>query len=159
MPIIASSLPDPRMHEPPSSTCGWSLSIATRSKMTSRAEIPSRPLPVFFLLDSDLRVNDAINGGEWDEDIRRNIAPVIDRSCAALRQAPLALEEASAPGRDGSLALAVTPTPRHFRRRRGRHRTSCQAGFGQAVVRRSTKLSARGGGGGGGGGGGEGGGG
>jgi hypothetical protein len=54
-------------------------------------EIPSRPLPGFFLLDSDLRVTDAINGGEWDEDIAVNIAPVIGpfvRGTYAKRRSP-----------------------------------------------------------------------
>ena len=40
-------------------------------------EIPSRPNPGFFLLDSDLRVTDGIHGGEWDDDIAVNIAPVL----------------------------------------------------------------------------------
>src|SRR5205823_14047509 len=40
-------------------------------------EIPSKPLPGFFLLDSNLRVTDGINGGEWEDDIAANIAPVL----------------------------------------------------------------------------------
>ena len=40
-------------------------------------EIPSRPWPSFFLLDSDLRVRDAIDGDEWDDDIAANMAPVL----------------------------------------------------------------------------------
>lgn len=40
-------------------------------------KIPSDKVPSFFLLDSDLRVLDAIAGDEWDEDHASNIAPVL----------------------------------------------------------------------------------
>jgi hypothetical protein len=40
-------------------------------------QIPSKPFPGFFLLDSDLKVKDGINGGEWGDDIAGNIAPVL----------------------------------------------------------------------------------
>ena len=33
--------------------------------------------PGFFLLGPDMRPRDGIHGGEWDEDIARNIAPVL----------------------------------------------------------------------------------
>lgn len=40
-------------------------------------KIPSDKVPSFFLLDSDLRVLDAVAGDEWDEDRPANIAPVL----------------------------------------------------------------------------------
>jgi hypothetical protein len=40
-------------------------------------KIPYQAFPGFFLLSLDLTPQDGINGGEWDEDIPRNIAPVL----------------------------------------------------------------------------------
>jgi hypothetical protein len=40
-------------------------------------KIPYHAIPGFFLLSLDLTPRDGINGGEWDEDIPRNIAPVL----------------------------------------------------------------------------------
>lgn len=40
-------------------------------------KIPADKVPSFFLLDSDLRVLDAVAGDEWDEDLAANIAPVL----------------------------------------------------------------------------------
>lgn len=54
-------------------------------------EIPSTPYPGFFLLDTDLKVSDAINGGEWDDDVAVNIAPVLGpfvRGTYAKRRTP-----------------------------------------------------------------------
>jgi len=39
--------------------------------------IPHRRIPGFFLLAPDLSPRDGIDGGEWDEDIPPNIAPVL----------------------------------------------------------------------------------
>ncbi|WP_437283131.1 DUF4190 domain-containing protein [Sorangium sp. So ce375] len=40
-------------------------------------KVPRRLYPGFFLLSPDLSPQDGINGGEWDDDIARNIAPVL----------------------------------------------------------------------------------
>lgn len=40
-------------------------------------KMPRRLYPGFFLLSPDLTPQDGINGGEWDDDIARNIAPVL----------------------------------------------------------------------------------
>lgn len=40
-------------------------------------KIPSDKVPGFFLIDSDLRVKDAVFGDEWDDDQAGNIAPVL----------------------------------------------------------------------------------
>jgi Domain of unknown function (DUF4190) len=40
-------------------------------------KMPVKAIPGFFLLSPDLTPKDAINGGEWDEDIPPNIAPVL----------------------------------------------------------------------------------
>jgi len=40
-------------------------------------KIPHRRIPGFFLLAPDLTPRDGIDGGEWDDDIATNIAPVL----------------------------------------------------------------------------------
>jgi hypothetical protein len=40
-------------------------------------KMPIKAIPGFFLLAPDLTPKDAINGGEWDEDVPQNIAPVL----------------------------------------------------------------------------------
>ena len=40
-------------------------------------KMPRNLYPAFFLLGSDIRPIDAIHGGEWDEDVAENIAPVL----------------------------------------------------------------------------------
>jgi len=39
--------------------------------------IPHDRLPGFFLLSPDLTPRDGIDGGEWDDDIPANVAPVL----------------------------------------------------------------------------------
>lgn len=88
---IASSLPDPRMQNALDHVRLVRVDRDPFEEDLAELEIPSRPLPGFFLLDSDLRVTDAINGGEWDEDIAVNIAPVIGpfvRGTYAKRRSP-----------------------------------------------------------------------
>lgn len=40
-------------------------------------KIPDQAIPGFFLLSLDLTPRDGVNGGEWDDDIPPNIAPVL----------------------------------------------------------------------------------
>ncbi|MFT3773227.1 MAG: DUF4190 domain-containing protein [Minicystis sp.] len=40
-------------------------------------KIPDEAIPGFFLLSLDLTPRDGVNGGEWDDDIPVNIAPVL----------------------------------------------------------------------------------
>lgn len=40
-------------------------------------KVPTNRIPGFYLLALDLTPRDGIDGGEWDEDIARNIAPVL----------------------------------------------------------------------------------
>jgi hypothetical protein len=42
-----------------------------------RLHIPTDRFPGFFLLSPDLTPNDGVDGGEWDEDVAANIAPVL----------------------------------------------------------------------------------
>lgn len=43
----------------------------------SALKIPSERIPGFYLLALELTPRDGIDGGEWDDDIARNIAPVL----------------------------------------------------------------------------------
>ncbi len=42
-----------------------------------RMHLPTNLFPAFFVLGDDLRPLDAIHGGEWDDDVPENIAPII----------------------------------------------------------------------------------
>jgi hypothetical protein len=42
-----------------------------------RMRLPTNLYPAFFLLGDDLRPIDAIHGGEWDDDVAENMAPVL----------------------------------------------------------------------------------
>jgi hypothetical protein len=88
---IASALSDPRMQTALEHVRLVRVDRDPFEEDLAELEIPSRPLPGFFLLDSDLRVTDAINGGEWDDDIAVNIAPVLGpfvRGTYAKRRSP-----------------------------------------------------------------------
>jgi hypothetical protein len=41
-------------------------------------QIPRAHFPGFFVLGPDLRPRDGIDGGEWDDDVAENIAPVLE---------------------------------------------------------------------------------
>lgn len=41
-------------------------------------QIPREHFPGFFVLGPDLRPRDGIDGGEWDDDVAPNMAPVLD---------------------------------------------------------------------------------
>lgn len=54
-------------------------------------KIPDEAIPGFFLLAPDLTPRDGVDGGEWDEDIAENIAPVLGpflRGAYAQRRRP-----------------------------------------------------------------------
>ncbi len=74
---IASALSDPRMQTALDHVRLVRVDNEPFEEDLAELEIPSKPIPGFFLLDSDLRVTDGINGGEWDDDIATNIAPVL----------------------------------------------------------------------------------
>jgi hypothetical protein len=43
----------------------------------TQLKLPHDVYPAFYLLDARLRPLDSIHGGEWDDDIAENIAPVL----------------------------------------------------------------------------------
>jgi hypothetical protein len=74
---VATALSDPRMQTALDHVRLVRVDRDPFEEDLAELEIPSRPFPGFFLLDSDLRVTDGINGGEWDDDVAINIAPVL----------------------------------------------------------------------------------
>jgi hypothetical protein len=74
---VSKSLSDPRMQTALDHVRLVRVDREPFEEDLAELQIPSRPFPGFFLLDSDLRVSDGINGGEWDDDIAINIAPVL----------------------------------------------------------------------------------
>jgi hypothetical protein len=74
---VATSLSDPRMQSALDHVRLVRVDREPFEEDLAELQIPSRPFPGFFLLDSDLRVSDGINGGEWDDDVAINIAPVL----------------------------------------------------------------------------------
>lgn len=74
---IAEALGDARMQK---ALSGVRLVRVDRDQFQEdlqELKVPTDKVPSFFLLDSDLRVLDAIAGDEWDEDRAANIAPVL----------------------------------------------------------------------------------
>jgi hypothetical protein len=74
---VAASLSDPRMQTALDHIRLVRVDREPFEEDLAELEIPSRPWPGFFLLDSNLRVTDGINGGEWEDDVAANIAPVL----------------------------------------------------------------------------------
>jgi hypothetical protein len=74
---VAASLSDPRMQTALDHVRLVRVDREPFEEDLAELEIPSKPFPGFFLLDSNLRVTDGINGGEWEDDVAANIAPVL----------------------------------------------------------------------------------
>lgn len=74
---VAKALGDPRMQKALSGVRLVRIDRDLFHEDLQELKIPSDKVPSFFLLDSDLRVLDAIAGDEWDEDHPANIAPVL----------------------------------------------------------------------------------
>jgi hypothetical protein len=88
---VATSLSDPRMQAALDHVRIVRVDRDPFEEDLAELQIPSRPFPGFFLLDSDLKVKDGINGGEWEDDIAGNIAPVLGpfvRGAYAKRRTP-----------------------------------------------------------------------
>jgi hypothetical protein len=74
---VAAALSDPKMQTALDHVRIVRVDREPFEEDLAELEIPSKPYPGFFLLDSNLRVTDGINGGEWEDDIAANIAPVL----------------------------------------------------------------------------------
>jgi hypothetical protein len=74
---VDRSLGDPLMQTALRSVRLIRVDIDVFKEDLDQLKMPRRLHPGFFLLAPDLTPRDGINGGEWDDDIARNIAPVL----------------------------------------------------------------------------------
>lgn len=75
---VFASLPDPRMQSALLAVRLVRVNIEVFQDELDKLRIQRVRWPGFFLLGPDLSPRDAIDGGEWDDDIAANIAPVLD---------------------------------------------------------------------------------
>ncbi len=74
---VSTSLGDPLMQTALSRTRLVRVDIDAFEEDLTGLKMPHERVPSFFLLAPDLFPRDAIDGGEWDEDVPANIAPVL----------------------------------------------------------------------------------
>jgi hypothetical protein len=74
---VASALSDPQMQRALDHIRLVRIDSSSFEEDLDELQIPVHPVPGFFLLDSDLKVTDGINKGEWEEDVAVNIAAVL----------------------------------------------------------------------------------
>jgi hypothetical protein len=74
---VDRSLTDPLMQTALRSVRLIRIDIDVFKEDLDQLKMPRRLHPGFFLLSPDLSPQDGIHGGEWDDDIARNVAPVL----------------------------------------------------------------------------------
>lgn len=75
---VSGALPDPRMQTALARVRLVRVNIDVFRDELDKLRIQHDRWPGFFLLGPDLSPQDAIDGGEWDDDIAANIAPVLN---------------------------------------------------------------------------------
>jgi len=73
---VETSLRDPLMQTALRGVRLVRVDIDVFEEDLAEIKMPASRYPGFFLLSLDIRPADGIDGGEWDEDIAQNIAPV-----------------------------------------------------------------------------------
>lgn len=76
---VAAALPDARMQEALSGIRLVRLDVGDFGVQLSYLGVPAKKIPGFALLGADLRPTDYVHGGEWDDDVPKNIAPVLGK--------------------------------------------------------------------------------
>lgn len=76
---VAKSLKDPSMQDALRNVRLIRLDAGPFQAELARLRVPTHAIPGFALLGSSGRPIDYIHGGEWDEDIAANIAPVLGK--------------------------------------------------------------------------------
>jgi len=76
---VSSSLADPLMQQALGGTRVVRLNVQDFHVELEHLDVPVRVLPGFVLLGEDNHPLDYVHGGEWDEDIAKNIAPVLGK--------------------------------------------------------------------------------
>lgn len=74
---VIASLSDPRMQAALSRVRLVRVFADVFRDDLDSLQIPRAGFPGFFVLGPDLRPRDGIDGGEWDDDIPENMAPVL----------------------------------------------------------------------------------
>jgi len=74
---VESSLKDPLMQTALARVRIVRVDIDVFHEDLDSLKMPNREYPYYFLLSLDLTPKDGISGGEWDDDIAQNIAPVL----------------------------------------------------------------------------------
>ncbi len=74
---VESALTDPLMQEALADVRLVRIDLYVFRDELAGLKMATDLYPGFFLLGPDMRPRDGIHGGEWDEDIARNIAPVL----------------------------------------------------------------------------------
>lgn len=88
---VETSLPDPLMQTALRGVRLVRVDLDVFKEDLEQLKMPAHRYPGFFLLSPDLRPDDGIDGGEWDDDIPQNIAPVLGafvRKQYSLRREP-----------------------------------------------------------------------
>jgi hypothetical protein len=76
---VAASLSDPKLQEALTGIRVVRLDVRDFGVELSFLGVPIRKIPGFVLLGPDHRPVDYVHGGEWDDDIADNIAPVLGK--------------------------------------------------------------------------------
>ncbi|HEY4118214.1 MAG TPA: hypothetical protein VGM56_10170 [Byssovorax sp.] len=74
---VDASLADPQLQAALAKVRVVRVDVDVFGEDLAALKVPTKEIPGFFVLSPDLKPRDGINGGEWDEDIPRNIAPVL----------------------------------------------------------------------------------
>ncbi len=74
---VDASLPDPLLQAALSRVRLVRVDLLAFHEELESLRVPCDRFPGFFLLGPDLGPRDGIDGGEWDDDVARNIAPVL----------------------------------------------------------------------------------
>jgi len=74
---VAAALSAPAMQTALASVRLVRTDVHIFSQELDELGVPSELIPGFFLLGTDLTARDGIHGGEWDDDVVDNIAPVL----------------------------------------------------------------------------------
>lgn len=75
---VAAALPDPKMQRALSGVRLARVEVGDFHEELVDLGVPDKLIPGFFLLGTDMSPRDGINGGEWDDDVAANIAPVLE---------------------------------------------------------------------------------
>jgi hypothetical protein len=76
---VAASLPDAEMQEALAGLRVVRLDVRDFGVELSFLGAPTQKIPGFVLVSPNLRAADYVHGGEWDDDIAKNIAPVLGK--------------------------------------------------------------------------------